>query len=97
MLIICATPGNLCLYGWEDKIADEPLGCSEGAVGIGEESGTLSHQFSLGCVEVEYNLLGMLFEEDWLLGTDWRRNKEIHLDIYEETLLVTNIHWVVWQ
>ena len=40
---------------------------------------------------MEDNLPGLL------LGNDWRRNKELHLDIYEETLFVTNIHWVVWE
>ena len=83
-----ATSCNLSLEGWEDKVADEPLGSSGGAGGVGDGRGTLGHEFCLSGVEMEDNLPGLLVATGWT-------NKKLHLDVDQEALLVTNIHWVV--
>ena len=89
MLTTGTTSCNLCLNCWADKVADEPLGCSWGAGGVLEGRGTLCHKFSLSSIEVEDDLPGQL------LSTDWHHN-ELHLNVYQESLLVTHKDWVVW-
>ena len=72
---------------WEEGVRS--LGCSGGAGGVQEGRGTLCHKFSLSSIEVEDDLPGQL------LSTDWHHN-ELHLNVYQESLLVTHKDWVVW-